>query len=208
MFLGIRNRVGRFSGRWGFASRSNSQQLPNATDWSKYRNIINGTFEQIVGDQDYLSQLKSIYIDAFSWKTFLNDYRRKLIKHPSSVLSLPECVQLQSIMEKVDESQLILNNDFTIDNNQLALRTFLFKRAYDTALHDLKHVMITNKTVCGTSDLTMPHQWYPYARLMKRKIIYHGGPTNSGKTYHAIQRLKAADPAEGGGLYCGPLRLL
>ena len=28
------------------------------------------------------------------------------------------------------------------------------------------------------------------------------------QTYHAIQRLKAADPTIGGGLYCGPLRLL
>eukprot|EP01034_Spumella_vulgaris_P021411 gene21412-27441_t len=40
------------------------------------------------------------------------------------------------------------------------------------------------------------------------KIIYHGGPTNSGKTYQALQRLKSADIEKGGGLYCGPLRLL
>lgn len=44
--------------------------------------------------------------------------------------------------------------------------------------------------------------------IMKRKVIYHGGPTNSGKTYHALQRLKAADPLHGGGIYLGPLRLL
>lgn len=36
-------------------------------------------------------------------------------------------------------------------------------------------------------------------RLMKRNIIYHGGPTNSGKTYHALQRLKEADVTKGGG---------
>lgn len=43
---------------------------------------------------------------------------------------------------------------------------------------------------------------------MKRKIIYHGGPTNSGKTYHAIEALKRADPARGGGVFTAPLRLL
>ena len=43
---------------------------------------------------------------------------------------------------------------------------------------------------------------------MRRKVVYHGGPTNSGKTYHALQRLKAADPLHGGGVYLGPLRLL
>jgi hypothetical protein len=24
-------------------------------------------------------------------------------------------------------------------------------------------------------DMRLPHDWYPYARLMRRKIIYHGG---------------------------------
>lgn len=36
------------------------------------------------------------------------------------------------------------------------------------------------------------------------QIIYHGGPTNSGKTYTALQRLKSVER----GLYIGPLRLL
>jgi ATP-dependent RNA helicase SUPV3L1/SUV3 len=42
------------------------------------------------------------------------------------------------------------------------------------------------------------------ARRMNRKIVYHMGPTNSGKTYHAIEALcKAAK-----GCYLAPLRLL
>lgn len=54
------------------------------------------------------------------------------------------------------------------------------------------------------ADLRLPHQWYTIARSMKRKIIYHAGPTNSGKTYNALQRLIAANK----GVYAGPLRLL
>eukprot|EP01138_Halocafeteria_seosinensis_P014853 gb/GECG01015163.1/.p1 GENE.gb/GECG01015163.1/~~gb/GECG01015163.1/.p1 ORF type:complete len:946 (+),score=110.03 gb/GECG01015163.1/:1-2838(+) len=54
------------------------------------------------------------------------------------------------------------------------------------------------------ADLRLPHQWYTIARSMKRQIIYHAGPTNSGKTYNALQRLRAADK----GVYAGPLRLL
>jgi len=42
------------------------------------------------------------------------------------------------------------------------------------------------------------------AREIKRKIVYHMGPTNSGKTYHAIQGLIKADR----GCYLAPLRLL
>ncbi len=40
-----------------------------------------------------------------------------------------------------------------------------------------------------TVDLTKPHQWYPMARALQRRIIYHAGPTNSGKTYAALQVL-------------------
>ncbi|KAG7384685.1 ATP-dependent RNA helicase supv3l1, mitochondrial [Phytophthora pseudosyringae] len=56
------------------------------------------------------------------------------------------------------------------------------------------------------TDLRLPHEMYPFATAMKRKIIYHEGPTNSGKTYQALERLKQA--GEDGGIYCGPLRLL
>ncbi len=42
------------------------------------------------------------------------------------------------------------------------------------------------------------------AREIKRKIIYHMGPTNSGKTYHAIESLSKAKR----GCYLAPLRLL
>ncbi|KAI9323150.1 P-loop containing nucleoside triphosphate hydrolase protein [Dichotomocladium elegans] len=54
------------------------------------------------------------------------------------------------------------------------------------------------------SDLRFPSEWFPEARQMQRKVILHVGPTNSGKTYHALNRLAEAQS----GIYCGPLRLL
>lgn len=42
------------------------------------------------------------------------------------------------------------------------------------------------------------------ARRMNRRVIYHMGPTNSGKTYHAIEALVQAKS----GCYLAPLRLL
>ena len=53
-------------------------------------------------------------------------------------------------------------------------------------------------------DMKQPQLWYPSARRIKRKIIAHIGPTNSGKTYAALESLKASTR----GVYCGPLRLL
>lgn len=60
------------------------------------------------------------------------------------------------------------------------------------------------KALHAQTDLTRPQEWYLYSRLDRRKIIFHGGPTNSGKTYEALKRLKQAKR----GLYLGPLRLL
>lgn len=54
------------------------------------------------------------------------------------------------------------------------------------------------------ADLRYPVEWYPATRAVQRKIILHVGPTNSGKTYHALKRLEQAKT----GIYAGPLRLL
>ncbi|XP_043266679.1 ATP-dependent RNA helicase SUV3 homolog, mitochondrial [Venturia canescens] len=54
------------------------------------------------------------------------------------------------------------------------------------------------------SDLRLPANWYPMARSKSRKIVFHAGPTNSGKTYHALERFMSAKS----GVYCGPLKLL
>ncbi len=45
---------------------------------------------------------------------------------------------------------------------------------------------------------------FPLARALKREIIFHVGPTNSGKTYSALEELKRGDS----GYYLAPLRLL
>ncbi|XP_059649485.1 DExH-box ATP-dependent RNA helicase DExH16, mitochondrial isoform X1 [Cornus florida] len=54
------------------------------------------------------------------------------------------------------------------------------------------------------TDLTRPHTWYPSARKKNRNVILHVGPTNSGKTHHALKQLESSSS----GIYCGPLRLL
>ena len=45
---------------------------------------------------------------------------------------------------------------------------------------------------------------YPRARAFKRRFTYHAGPTNSGKTHHALEKFLAANSA----IYCAPLRML
>lgn len=79
----------------------------------------------------------------------------------------------------------------------LDLFVFFVSENYKTEMESLQ--FLTN-----ISDLSMPHQWFPEARQIKRTIVYHLGPTNSGKTHQALQALKEART----GIYLAPLRLL
>lgn len=54
------------------------------------------------------------------------------------------------------------------------------------------------------SDLRLPPNWYPEARTINRKFYFHCGPTNSGKTYSALNRFLESKS----GIYCGPLKML
>ena len=59
-------------------------------------------------------------------------------------------------------------------------------------------------TQASIMDLRYPAEWYPGTRQVQRTIHLHIGPTNSGKTYHALKRLAEVKR----GIYAGPLRLL
>lgn len=69
-----------------------------------------------------------------------------------------------------------------------------------TARYSLPHLEQQKKV----ADLRYPAEWYGPARSMQRTIHLHVGPTNSGKTYHALKRLEECKR----GFYAGPLRLL
>lgn len=81
---------------------------------------------------------------------------------------------------------------------------FLFPIFVEFCLESFPDEMKRFRGMVESADLTKPHTWFPFARAMKRKIIYHCGPTNSGKTYNALQRFMEAKT----GVYCSPLRLL
>lgn len=50
-----------------------------------------------------------------------------------------------------------------------------------------------------------PLNWFPKTKIYKRKFFLHVGPTNSGKTYTALNLLKESRSRS---FYAGPLRLL
>ncbi|MBO5535695.1 MAG: hypothetical protein J6B53_09895 [Clostridia bacterium] len=77
-----------------------------------------------------------------------------------------------------------------------------------TNMMDLIEQAEQKRRMLNTAMLdSIPEQYkdfYPAARAMHRDFILHIGPTNSGKTYDAINALMEA----GNGIYLAPLRLL
>jgi len=80
----------------------------------------------------------------------------------------------------------------------------LFPLFAEFVLNTYKEEIRSYRALVSTADLRTPHTWYPVARAMKRRFIYHAGPTNSGKTHNALMAMQSAEK----GLYCAPLRLL
>lgn len=118
-----------------------------------------------------------------------------------------------------DASDRLERTQRQIDEMEVPLTEMEYKRAQTTVfeVRDVlcrefakqmqdkhAHLIAQYEVLNAKTDLTKPQEWFPYARLDRRKIIFHGGPTNSGKTYSALQRLKEAKQ----GIYLGPLRLL
>lgn len=68
---------------------------------------------------------------------------------------------------------------------------------------DLRSSIPSNR-LANTIDLKHPALLYPKARGIKREVHLHIGPTNSGKSYTALQSFKQAK----NGIYAGPLRML
>lgn len=81
------------------------------------------------------------------------------------------------------------------DENQATIRDKF--RIRSATLHHIQRLV-------KATSRPFPADEHPFARKMHRKIIMHVGPTNSGKTHHALRALAAAKS----GVYAGPLRLL
>ncbi|KAI7904750.1 P-loop containing nucleoside triphosphate hydrolase protein [Cokeromyces recurvatus] len=98
-----------------------------------------------------------------------------------------------------------LYNSFNEDEGQGYIDKVLLSEFFTYAEPHLPSEIVDRfNSLRKISDLRFPSEWFPDARQMKRKIILHVGPTNSGKTYRALKRLESAES----GIYCGPLRLL
>lgn len=116
-----------------------------------------------------------------------------------------ETVDLKKFQYSEDEARGVLKQAFfSCISTRFELDKALLAGRAKVSKILAKRIMEITADLCRND---MPHylkDFYPLARTMNREITFIYGPTNSGKTYKALEILKGADR----GVYLGPLRLL
>ena len=118
------------------------------------------------------------------------------------------CRQMNEFCEALARKDLEYVNGLSLEDLEQVLkmqgiRRYLLTNSLERA-YQLFYIPKTIKKGILESVKQKPEQEYPGAREMKRRFILHVGPTNSGKTHDALERLKECRH----GAYFGPLRLL
>ena len=92
--------------------------------------------------------------------------------------------------------------------NEIVLFDQLSKNPrYARYMDRLKRTIEAKKLLLSSIQDSTPDDYtmlFPMARQIERHFVLHIGPTNSGKTYEALEELKKAES----GIYLAPLRLL
>lgn len=111
---------------------------------------------------------------------------------------------INEIKEKINKLEIENNFSQKINTGNILES---FKNKYKKILGIVKETIETDKLKSIVSEYFSENEYletFPVARQMKRKFIFHFGPTNSGKTYASLKKLKDAET----GYYLAPLRLL
>lgn len=169
-----------------------------------------------------VSRLTADYLDAVEKANELNDIHAMLAKSCSYLMRREHTVkpgpqkeewadQYGKMLEFCDllaakDLEFVPGLSMEALENVLrmqGIRRYLLSNSLDRA-YELFYVPKTIERGIKEAIQQKPELEYPGAREMKRKFILHIGPTNSGKTHDALERLKQC----GHGAYFGPLRLL
>ncbi len=143
--------------------------------------------------EDYHRQIKNIA--AYAWRKRREDVMKDVREE-----MLPKLVQLDLgllLPEQLDG----INGEFIA-----FLRRTMPGAICTKSLFSLYPIYRQHKIRSKILDLVpaRPELEFPETLEMKRRFILHIGPTNSGKTFQSLERLKTASC----GVYLGPLRLL
>jgi len=161
-----------------------SKKMIYGSIWTKSLNSLIAKFNEI----------KQKEIELFEQK--IEELEKRVIEllYP---IELTE-TEIQQKILKIIIPLIETNKSLLFKDKAIRRALFHFNERIKPQKEQKKREILLAKTIRDFKKL------YPVARSLNREIIFHMGPTNSGKTYNALQELKKAES----GYYLAPLRLL
>ena len=171
---------------------------------------------------------KNIYYDGFWYKIIsvnISDCHLKIrcefkcdldikklpLNAEETVISSSQYINIDSKIKKIknkldslseNKEQIIKKISYAYESIE-QIKENTFKSVFDEVLKPYKAIL-QKQEIIQLLKIDQYDQSFPIARNLKRKINIVTGPTNSGKTYQALEALKKATS----GVYLSPLRLL
>jgi len=184
-----------------FVKLEESCSLPYS-DIKLYYNLelhieLNGLLEEIWNSQKF--NFDSLHLEE------KEEYEKEFFISLNDLIK--ECKKYALLLNLSDEELHSKVYEFLLDlmPHSLNLTPKVKKKVIRRFVHSISDLLIKKqrqellaRTIRDFKNL------FPMAREMRRKLTLHIGPTNSGKTYAAMQQLQGADT----GYYLAPLRLL
>lgn len=143
-------------------------------------------------------QLKSLIKDKFNYPSEVAKQRESVVKS-----ALMELINAEGMNDEFFDTETFKKFFYQIGPSIWKNKSFIFRefKKFSRSILILKKKDISGKIL---QEYIGEFWIHSQARTIKRKIVYHMGPTNSGKTYHAIEKLSSVEK----GCYLAPLRLL
>ncbi|PFH59906.1 hypothetical protein XA68_11705 [Ophiocordyceps unilateralis] len=123
--------------------------------------------------------------------------------------------RIHRVNAAIEDCFLLYKNKIGLRQHNPLYHRLLYAFMYKNLDNEMRQIMMSSifadritsdvqANMKKLTDFTTPYDWFPATRTMQRTIHVHVGPTNSGKTYHALKALENSKS----GVYAGPLRLL
>ncbi|KAJ2898909.1 hypothetical protein MKZ38_003593 [Zalerion maritima] len=190
----------------GFREKSNSKKITRFADRSCYKGsqskdgdkfrllkrLIIHRFQGLIDSENTRFVGASDKIDPAHTKQFIN-----------AISESCDLASKNDITTRAENPLFFTLRSAFVEGNVKGLDKEI-KYSFSKFLFNTTHDEAITSAQLALANFQHPEEWYPATRALQRTVHLHVGPTNSGKTYHALQALQKAKS----GVYAGPLRLL
>jgi len=179
---------------------SNFIEVNSKNMWNDFLKESLSLFEPIKYEKEEIIQLFEHIENSQIKEIFMTKYFEELLNKRKVLKYYPPYVDKKEMTKEIKTllKEAIHRKSFKID------LTDIYDKYNEESCKKKEEKLKEEKLLRAKASLTDIEKFFYQAREIKRRVIAHLGPTNSGKTYNAIKEFQEAET----GIYLAPLRLL